>query len=245
MDFWKCLICWIVMGLPATVGAQEVRGTEPAETATSTATRVGRSAELAETATSTPPRAKSAKAPASVEPTADDTSPVVRAQPGDYGLIFRFGGLGTLTANGARLFAGDDYNDGLVVHQVGIKKVFTENLMVPFHFGVGFRDDDLDQPKEHIAVIVANVGLEYHFRNWRRISPYFGAALGLSLDASGESDVQPSLSLGPILGIEYYVFDRVSLQAQFSAVVAIGLGEEIQLLVSTQAGGSLNLTFYF
>ena len=84
---------------------------------------------------------------------------------------------------------------------------------------------------------------------WRRIAPYFGGLFHFSyLDPSGDNNWIIGLSIGPVLGIEYYIADRVSLLAQgtfqfgFSLTdpqAAIGLGSAIS------GGGQLGLVFYF
>jgi hypothetical protein len=68
------------------------------------------------------------------------------------------------------------------------------------------------------------------------------------------------VGLGPILGVEYYIADRVSLTAMYMLVIQIAHQEQpgaagpfgptdsnnlTTFSFSTMAGGALNLTYYF
>jgi hypothetical protein len=95
-------------------------------------------------------------------------------------------------------------------------------------------------------------GFEYHFRIWRRISPFLGASLGLYFeDPSGENNLRFGVDLGPNLGVEYYIADRLSLSAQYLLAIQIlnaQSGQDISntsFIFRTLAGGAMNLTYYF
>jgi hypothetical protein len=175
-----------------------------------------------------------------------DDSPVVRAAGGDYGLFFRFGGLGTMTATGER----ERNVNNLLISQVGLKIAFSERWLLPIFLGTGLR---LTKPSGSGESRTdwgtdAGAGFEYHFRIWRRISPFVGANLELGFnDPSGSNNFVFSAAMGPQLGVEYYFGDRVSLTAQYEFLFRINYEDSIASAFSfaTQAGGILTLTYYF
>ncbi len=197
-------------------------------------------------------------------PAVDPEAPVVRAAAGNMGMYFRFGGLATLTAS------GNTRNVGPVAFtQVGLKFVLSESWMVPLYFSTGIRLDSTENPtnpsepdsdEETNWGLEVGSGFEYHFRIWRRISPFFGLNVGVGFeDPTGEDNLRFGVGLGPILGVEYYIADRVSLTAMYMVVIQIahqeqagGMGPAGPLTnnvttfsFSTMAGGALNLTYYF
>ncbi|MCK6545231.1 hypothetical protein L6R52_05130 [Myxococcota bacterium] len=183
---------------------------------------------------------------------ADDAAePVVRAASGDWGLFFRVAGLDALALGNNERDVG-----GLRLVQVGAKVVLSEELMIPFYFGTGLRsisEDGEDQSQSDFGIDLG-VGVEWHFRTWRRISPFVGAHLGFGLvDPSGDENTNYGFGIGPSIGVEYYVADRLSLMAQYMLVFqldsreqpGLGAGTLQTVQLSTLAGGALNLTFYF
>lgn len=173
---------------------------------------------------------------------------VVRAEAGDFGMFFRFGGLGTLAAtNNTRNV------NALVITQVGLRMVLSEQLIIPMFLGLGLRS--VDQPNMDANTdfgFDAGAGIEYHFRIWRRISPFVGASLGFGgSDPSGDNNGTWTIGLGPTAGVEYYVADRVSLTAQYLLTFQIdrsGTGADSHatgVSFQTLAGGAMNLSFYF
>ena len=174
---------------------------------------------------------------------------MVRAMSGDIGMYFRFGGLAPLTHTNNQRTIG-----ALVFNQIGVKFVFSEQLMLPVWFGTGIR---VDNPSGSEASsdwgIEMGVALEYHFRIWRRISPFVGGSFGLDFqDPSNDDNSRFGMGLGPIAGIEYYIADRVSLTAMYMFLIQIALqdapipGADTTIFgISTLAGGALNITYYF
>ena len=121
--------------------------------------------------------------------------------------------------------------------------------MIPIFFGFGARISSPEggDSSGDIGFLLGG-GLEYHFRIWRRISPYVGFGFGLGYsNPAGDDNGRFGVGMGPILGVEYYVFDHVSLQASYMMNLQIerSFGDETNTLLATQAGGALNLTFYF
>lgn len=188
-------------------------------------------------------RTRAAKKEEGAEIAADDDSPVVKASKGNIALFFRFGGLGSMLAtNNSRAV------ETLVITQAGLKFVLNERWMVPLTFGAGIRrasqgglsDDDL------AGGFDVGVGLEYHFREWRRISPFFGVNIGGGVSAPADEDLIGGIGLGPTLGIEYYVADRLSLSAQYLMTLQFESSDgDSNLELTTLAGGAMNLTCYF
>ncbi|HRI54032.1 MAG TPA: hypothetical protein PLW65_28025 [Pseudomonadota bacterium] len=178
---------------------------------------------------------------------APDDSPVVRAAPNNWAMTFAFGGLGSLTANGIV----DQKAGNLLFTEIGFRAVLS-SVTIPFSVGLGLANtSSLKGP----STSSTDVGLSFtggvlkSFRVWRRIAPYFGGLFHFSyLDPSGDNNWIIGLSIGPVLGIEYYIADRVSLLAQGTfqfgvsltdPQAAIGLGSAIS------GGGQLGLVFYF
>ncbi|MCC7384295.1 MAG: hypothetical protein IT384_20790 [Deltaproteobacteria bacterium] len=197
----------------------------------------------------TPPAPPEApEAPEAPEPGATasaDEVPVVRAREGDWGMFFRFGGLSTLTAsNNTR-----DLN-GMLVTQVGMRAVLDDAWVVPFSFGSGVRSvnpEGLSDAAVDVGLDLG-VGFEYHFRIWRRISPFVGLGLGFGLgDPEGRNNFVLGFGLGPSMGIEYYIADRVSLIAQYLLTFQVEVSPEnyTGLSLNTLAGGAATLVFYF
>ena len=186
-----------------------------------------------------------------------DDSPVVRAMGGDVGMLFRFGGLATMSAfNHER-----NVNNVLLITQAGVKFVLTDHWMLPVYFGTGLRVSDTSGTGvSHTDWgIDAGAGFEYHFRIWRRISPFVGTSLSLGLsDKDYSNNSVFSFGLGPSLGVEYYIGDRVSLAAQYQLMImldhndgtdttAVGLATQTGGAVgfAAQGGGFMTLTYYF
>lgn len=176
-----------------------------------------------------------------------DTQPVVRAAPGNWGMTFIFGGLGPLSVAGL----GDQpLADGLIFTEIGVRRVF-KRFVLPFSFGAGIahrKRDGVDRP-EVAAGVSASIAILKGFRVWRRIAPYFGGFLHTHyVDAPGPDNWLVNVSVGPILGIEYYLADRVSLYGQ--GIISIGPNitrQSVQMVAhfAMAAGGQLGLTFYF
>jgi hypothetical protein len=175
-----------------------------------------------------------------------DNSPVVRADAENLGLFFRFGGLAGLTHSNTQVNVGP-----LLFNHVGMKYVFSEEWMLPMWFGTGVR---IDSPSQGDSAtnwgIGLGAGVEYHFRIWRRISPFFGGLFGLDMeDPTGESNLYFGVGLGPTLGVEYYIGDRLALTAMYMFMIQImfqdGATSNTTFGLSTLAGGALNITYYF
>jgi len=178
---------------------------------------------------------------------ADADSPVVRATGGNIGMYFQFGGLAAL------LHSNTPRNIGnvLIFERVGLKFAFSEKLMLPVWFGTGLRVNSPNRADSSGTWgIDLGAGLEYHFRIWRRISPFIGGAFGINVaDPSGSTNAHVGIGLGPVMGIEYYIGDRLSLTAQYMFVIGIEYQDAPDAVTSfsfqTRAGGALNITYYF
>ena len=182
-----------------------------------------------------------------------DDHPVVRAAKGDIGMFFRFGGLANMTAG-----PSEGHNIGsLVIANAGVKFALTDRWMLPVFFGTGLRVVDYNTSGGTGSSrtdwgAYGGVGFEYHFRIWRRISPFVGASMDLGLtDPSGTHNVIFSMGLGPQLGVEFFWGDRVSLAALYEFKLRLTYQDQdaqsslTSVEYATLAGGSLMLTFYF
>ena len=194
----------------------------------------------------------------------DEDSPVVRAtgEAGNMGLFFRFGGLGEMTATGDQ----QGGNSGVLNTQIGLKFVMSENFMLPLFFGMGvvMTKANPDADSETGFSMDFGVGMEYHFRIWRRLSPFFGAIMKLGFyDPKSDSDVDDltiRFHVGPTIGVEYYIADRVSLSVAYMLMITLyastvngdnstsidfNMSTKDGLDVAAESGGSMTLTFYF
>jgi hypothetical protein len=195
--------------------------------------------------------------------------PVVRAAGGNIGMFFRFGGLANLFATGNSKTVGSTTagtssastgTDALIMTQVGVKFVLSEQWMIPIYLGTALRVSSPDKGDSHTDWgIEFGGGFEYHFRIWRRISPFVGFNLGLGvIDPTGDSNKTIGVGFGPGLGVEYYIGDRVSLTALYQFVLQVAYqelgistsGSSVATSVTafsfqTLAGGAMNLTYYF
>jgi hypothetical protein len=176
-----------------------------------------------------------------------DGSPVVRAVANNYGMTFSFGGLGNLKTDGLL----DQKAGNLLFTELGFRAVLS-SVTIPFSVGLGIANTTTRTSPMVSATdfgLSATGGVLKYFRVWRRIAPYFGGLFHFHyLDPSGDNNWTIGMSLGPVLGIEYYIGDRVSLYAQgtfqFGVTItdpmaAIGLGSSIS------GGGQMGITFYF
>ncbi|MFH2010003.1 MAG: hypothetical protein ABI333_25630 [bacterium] len=181
-------------------------------------------------------------------------SPVVRAVAGNWGMFFRFGGLATLDhGNNTRSV------DGLLLTQVGFRYVVTEKIIIPLYFSLGVRfikppDNTMDDTESWGMEF--GTGIEYHFRIWRRISPFIAFNVGLGvIEPAGDANMTFGIGFGPAMGVEYYIGDRVSITVQYMMTLQIeiqqtpngmgGADEYKTVQFSTIAGGALNITYYF
>lgn len=174
----------------------------------------------------------------------DPELPVVRAVDGNWGMFFRFGGLSSLSAVGN----SRDVN-GLLVTQVGMRRVYADGWIMPFYLGTGIRLLSPDGGGDNVidGGFDGGIGFEYHFREWRRISPFVGLSAGLGFSAADDESVVLGLGAGPTLGVEYYVADRVSLIAQYMLTLQLEVvpDEYTGFSFNTLSGGALTLVFYF
>ena len=200
--------------------------------------------------------------------TTDDDSPVVRAngEEGNMGLFFRFGGMATMTATGDSEDGKNGGNTAAMNAQIGLKFVMSESIMVPLFFGMSLRSTSVavknadDPDTTYNFSMDLGVGVEYHFRIWRRLSPFCGALLKLGFyEPTGEDNLGIRFRVGPTIGVEYYIADRVSLAVAYMLLLSVAaspVGADSTTTnfdmttkdgyeASAESGGDLTLTFYF
>ncbi|WAS94591.1 hypothetical protein [Nannocystis punicea] len=226
--------------------AAEPSATPPVDSPVSGDSSSTATPEPASVATAPPAATPSPPAPAG-DGKLPDTQPVVRAAPGNWGMTFIFGGLGPLSVAGL----GDQpLADGMMFTEIGVRRVF-KKFVLPFSFGAGIthRTREGTSRPEVSAGVSGSIAVLKGFRVWRRIAPYTGAFLHVHyLDSPGPNNWLVNLSVGPILGIEYFLADRVSLYGQ--GIIGIGpqfTRQSVQFVARAMmaAGGQLGLTFYF
>lgn len=189
------------------------------------------------------PMVQPAPAPAPMGPAVDPERPVERASDGLWGFSWRFGGMATMAATGNVQAAGE-----VTVTQIAVKYAPSEEWRIPFYVGTGLK---VRAPEGQDAnadwAMGFGGGFEYHFRIWRRISPFIGATLGLGItDPAGDANWQLAIGLGPQLGIEYFIGDRLAVQALYQFILGFHLTEGLfQFGFSTASGGLLGIGAYF
>jgi hypothetical protein len=184
----------------------------------------------------------------STDAAADDDSPVVRPEEGQWGMQFTFGGLAPMS------IAGID-NHGvnrLLFSELGFRRVLRNGWVLPFSIGAGLfhHNPDADGAATQNDVgLSASIGIRKWFRTWRRIAPFAGADFHLRyLDPSGDNNWLVGIGLGPTLGIEYFVGDRVSLLMQGDATLGFNVFDgllQVSLATAVSFGGQMGLAFYF
>jgi hypothetical protein len=173
-------------------------------------------------------------------------SPVERPIAGDLGMSFIFGGLAPMSITG---MINHPVNR-LFFTEVGMKYMVADKWALPFSFGFGvlsFKQEGADAQND-IGVSLS-IGLQRYFRIWRRIAPYFGAKLHIHyVDPTGDANYLVQFAIGPTLGIEYFIGDRVSLTMEYALLIGLNAEDRrttigLQSIVSM--GGQMGLTFYF
>lgn len=178
----------------------------------------------------------------------------VRAVGGNWGIFFRGGGLANLTLENEAMDVAGGGDAGLLIAQVGVRAVLNERWIIPFHVGMGARivSPEFGDAETDFGLDVGG-GFEYHFRIWRRISPFVGASLRLGVNdpagdaPGGDGNWTIAFGLYPTMGVEYYVGDRVSLIMQYLMGVDMAFSDASTTvrLFNTRAGGALSVSFYF
>ena len=196
--------------------------------------------------TATSPATDDEVAPGRPKATRDDAKgPVQRFAPGQWGMTFTFGGLAPMSITGANDYAVNR----LLFTELGFRRVF-EHVILPFSVGAGvFHHKPGGGGHQTDVGLAGSIGVLGYFRVWRRIAPHFGGLFRVHyVDPSGSRNWQVGLAVGPVIGIEYFVGDRVSLLLQGNALLGLDFFDQLmQVHASTNisAGGQMGLTFYF
>ena len=186
---------------------------------------------------------------------ADPNNPVVRGVGGNWGMQFSFGGLGTMAATNQAIGVGT-----FAFTQAGMRMMLNDQVVIPLFFGFGARiiSPEGQDSNSDIGFLLGG-GLEYHFRIWRRISPFVGGNLTLAYtNPTGDNNWTFAVQLAPTLGIEYFWGDRVSFIAQYFLSFNFVIQDQAFTFLSgthTQnsnvaggtlaGGGQLSMVFYF
>ena len=192
-----------------------------------------------------PSTSETTKPDASANP--PDTHPVVRPVPGNWGLVFIFGGLAPLSIAGLNDLP---LTSNLIFTEIGLRRVL-KKATVTFSLGAGVAHTSRsgDTRPQTSAGVSGSLAVVRGFRVWRRIAPYAGGFIHTHyIDATGPDNWLVNFSAGPILGVEYFIADRVGLWGQ--GVIGVGptFGKNsIQWVAraAVDAGGHFGLTFYF
>jgi hypothetical protein len=138
----------------------------------------------------------------------------------------------------------------LLFTELGFRRVFDNGWVVPFSIGAGIFHHNPDTGGSQNDVGLAfTVGVLRYFRTWRRIAPHGGGNVRLHyLDPTGSANWRINLIFSGLLGIEYFVGDRVSLLLQGEVGIGVSILDQLQQVrAATQvpAGGQMGLVFYF
>jgi len=151
----------------------------------------------------------------------------------DAALLFQFNGFGNLATGG--LGAVETPRDAsgastITMNGVGAKYYTADNVAVRGAFT--FARETLSQAQsggvaefdETLSSIGVEGGVEVHLHN-KRLSPYFGGLFGYSLgtftrkQGNNEASAKRSgIGIAAILGAEFFLFEQVSLAAEYRAV---------------------------
>lgn len=181
-----------------------------------------------------------------------DAKVVRRPEPGMWGLSFGFEGLSTMGLDNPDHSAG--YSRFV---EVGLRRVFHRGVM-PLSAGFGVAGRPVDDPP--VGGISGSSGFVWFFRENGRIVPQAGILGQAHLYWSRGIDGW-GVAAAPVVGIEFFLVDHVSLLAQAGARLGIesyrlvngdwtspgDVQEEASTLwrVATTAGGKLAVTAYF
>lgn len=176
----------------------------------------------------------------------DADGPVSRFEAGQWGMQFTFGGLAPMSVGGVRDFGVNR----LLFSEIGFRRVVSEDWVVPFSIGAGVFHHNADVGDSQNDVgIAASVGVQRYFRVWRRIAPHAGGRIRLDYaEPNGRANWRFGFGIGPVLGIEYFVGDRVSLTMQGEALVGLYAFDgllQVEAVTRLDAGGQMGLVFYF
>jgi opacity protein-like surface antigen len=188
----------------------------------------------------------------------------------DAALLFQFNGFGNLATGG--LGAVETPRDAsgastITINGVGGKYYTAENVAV--RAALTFARETASQPQsggvaefsETLSSIGVEGGVEVHLHN-KRLSPYFGGQFGYSWGAftrkQGNSEASANragIGIAAILGAEFFLFEQVSLAAEYRAVYqrtsasnTLSNGTTIEAPTQTKVGffsqGFLTLSLY-
>ncbi len=189
-------------------------------------------------------------APLAAQAEKNPDKPVVRAEPGNWGTTFSFGGLATLATAGDARTAGTIMGGSTVGVNVGMKYVSSETFHIPFYFGTTITGTKVTGTDLSATWGLGfGVGLQKYFRLWRRIAPFIDAYANINVsDPTGSNNMTFTLGLSPGLGVEYYIGDKISLTARYMFNIGLNIGGDAianTYLFATAAGGAATLTFYY
>lgn len=206
---------------------------------------VGAKTPKAEAAPKTDAPPQTRPVAARVDPDADDPAVIIRPHDGHWGMHFTFGGLAPMSIAGLN----DIRINRLMFSELGVRRAFKNGWALPFSAGVGWVNNNPEAGDAETDVgLSVSIGVRKSFRVWRRIAPYTGGDARVTyVDPTGPERFV-TIALGPNLGIEYFVADRVSLLLQGDLSVALGISDgAIQTDVATHVsgGGQMGLVFYF
>jgi hypothetical protein len=193
----------------------------------------------------TPPPASDDERAPQPDDDARDRKTVKTREAGDWGMTFTFGGLAPMSIAGINDFAVNR----LLFSELGFRAAL-DRVVIPFSVGAGFFSH---RPSGSTALgdvgVGASVAVLADFRRGRRIIPHAGGALHFHyVDPSGRSNYLFNISFGPVIGIEYFFADSVSLLLQGKLNLGFNVLDgltQIDFGTTIAAGGQMGLTFYF
>jgi hypothetical protein len=160
---------------------------------------------------------------------------------------FVFGGLAPMSIAGLNDYA----INRLFMTEIGFRRVLKNGWAIPFSAGLGVfhNNPDGDGGNQNDVGVSATVGVRKTFRGWRRINPYVGGAFNLHyVDPTGDNNWNVGFGIGPVVGIEYFVGNRVSLLLQGQANLGVQIFDglvQVSAATTISAGGQMGLLFYF
>ncbi|MFQ3598294.1 MAG: outer membrane beta-barrel protein [Chloroherpetonaceae bacterium] len=151
----------------------------------------------------------------------------------DAALLFQFNGFGNLTTGGLGAVETPTDASGAsttIINGIGVKYYTAENVAARATFTFAretasqAQSGSISEFTETSTGIGVEGGVEVHLHN-KRLSPYFGGLIGYSKGSfsrtQGGNEVSASRSgfgIAGILGAEFFLFEQVSLAAEYRAV---------------------------
>ncbi len=176
----------------------------------------------------------------------DDDDEIEGFAKGLWAMRFIFGGLAPLNVGG---LSNNNVNR-LTFTEMGFRRVVGEQVAIDFSVGAGvFHHNPDEGDSQNDVGLATSYGIQRWFKVRKRIAPFVGGRLRLNYaEPDGRANWQVGVGFGPMMGIEYFVGNRLSLTMQGEAQLGFNVFRgllQVQAATMITAGGQTGLAFYF